>query len=71
MKLIDLIRLSNARFYALEIYGANGVLAELDLDTERKADKIEFAKYAQAEVVRFQPIINDDGEPALEVELNV
>ena len=71
MKLIDLIRLSNARFYALEIYCANGVLAELDLDTERKADKFEFAKYAQAEVVRIQPIINDDGEPALEVELNV
>lgn len=69
MKLIDLIRLSNARFYALEIYGANGQSAELDLDIEREADKYELVKYAQAEVARIQPIINNDTEPALEVEL--
>lgn len=71
MKLIDLIRLSNARFYALEIYGANGQWAELDLDIEREADKYELAKYTQAEVARIQPIINNDTEPALEVELYV
>ena len=70
MKLIDLLRLSNARFYVLEIYGANGQRAELDLDIEREADKYELAKYAQAEVARFQPIITDDDAPALEVELN-
>jgi len=75
MKLIDLIRLSNARFYALEIYGANGMRAEraeLDLDTEREADKYKLAKYAQAEVVRIQPIMyNSTDELALEVQLYV
>lgn len=72
MKLIDLIRLSNAQFYALEIYGANGLRAELDIDRERELDKHKMAKYAQAEVVRIQPIMyNSTDELALEVELYV
>lgn len=70
MKLIDLIRLSNAQFYALEIYGANGKRAELDLDIERESSKHEMAKYAHAEVVRIQPIMyNSTDELALEVQL--
>ena len=71
MKLIDLIRLSNARFYALEIYDSNGQRSELDIDMERDGEKLMLAKYAQAEVVRIQPIINNDTEPALEVQLYV
>lgn len=72
MKLIDLIRLSNARFYALEIYGSNGERCELEIDTELGTDKMLMARYAQAEVARFQPIIlNSDYAPALEVQLYV
>lgn len=68
MKLINLIRLSNARLYELEIYDADGERISMEIDVE--SDKRELARYSKAEVVRFQPIITDDDAPALEVELN-
>ena len=70
MKLINLIRMSNARLYELEIYGAGGERISMEIDVERENDKMELARYSKADVVRFQPIITDDDAPALEVELN-
>lgn len=72
MKFKDLRMLSNARYYELEIYSRDdGSRREVRLDVENKMHGGQFAEFAHAEVVRFQPIINDNGFPALEVELNV
>ena len=72
MRFKDLRMLSNARYYDLEIYGSDGYMRMIPaLDVENRIDKSKLVVYADAEVVRFQPIINDDGFPALEVELNV
>lgn len=72
MRFKDLRMLSNARYYDLEVYGRDGDMRMIPtLDAENRVDKQSLAVYADAEVVRFQPIINDDGFPALEVELNV
>lgn len=72
MKLKELRMLSNARYYELEVYSRDGATRrELNLDVENRADRGTLAIYADAEVVRFQPIINGAGFPALEVELNV
>ena len=70
MKLIDLLRLSNARFYTLEIYGSKGQLISLSIDIERSGDKLLLSKYAQAEVASIQPIAIIDGAE-LEVQLYV
>lgn len=71
MKLIDLMRVSNARFYALEIYD-NGAHTTEDIDMEHDIDKIVISKYTQAEVLRIEPIIfNSNDALALEVELYV
>lgn len=72
MRFKDLRMLTNARFYDLEVYGRDGDMHMLPaLDVDNRMDRSRFAVYDDAEVVRFQPIINDDGFPALEVELNV
>lgn len=69
MKLIDLMRVSNAGFYALEIYD-NGAHITEDIDMAHDADKMVISKYTQAEVVRIEPIIfNSNDALALEVEL--
>lgn len=71
MKFIELRRMCNARFYALDIYFEYEVKHEMqDIDVEADGSKLVLGMYANAKVVRFQPIINDNGEPALEVELN-
>ena len=72
MRFKDLRMLSNARYYDLEVYSKDGgsrVIANLDV--EDRAHKVKLYSFADAEVVRFQPIITEDGFPALEVELNV
>lgn len=70
MKLINLLRVSNARFYALEIYGKDNTRAQIDLDMETEIAKLKMAKYAQYEVVRVEPIMyNSTDELALEVQL--
>lgn len=70
MRFKDLRMLSNARYYDLEVYGRDGATRMVsDLDEENRMDRGSLAAYADAEVVRFQPIINDAGFPALEVML--
>ena len=70
MKLIDLMRVSNAGFYALEIYDNNGAHTTEDIDMNHDIDKMVIAKYTQAEIVRIEPIIfNSNDALALEVEL--
>ena len=72
MRFKDLRMLSNARYYELEVYDVNdGSRREVRLDEENRAHRGQFAKFADADVGRFQPIINDAGFPALEVELYV
>lgn len=72
MKFKELRLLSNARYYELEVYGKDGgSRMEARVDEENKMHKGQFARFAEAEVARFNPIINHDGFPALEVELNV
>ena len=72
MKFKDLRLLCNARYYELEVYGKDGGShMEARVDEENKAHRGQFARFAEAEVARFNPIINHDGFPALEVELNV
>lgn len=71
MKFIELRQMCNARFYALDIYYEFEDEHNMeDIDVEANGSKLALGKYANAQVVRFQPIINEDGEPALEVELN-
>lgn len=70
MKLINLIRMSNARLYELEIYGPGRERISMEINVECEYDKMKLARHSKAEVVRLQPIINDDDAPALEVELN-
>lgn len=72
MRFKDLRMLSNARYYDMEVFDKYGSSRfETSLDVEDRNGRAKLALYADAEVVRFQPIINDDGFPALEVELNV
>lgn len=72
MRFKDLRMLSNARYYDLEVFDKHGSSrVETSLDVEDRKGKAKLALYADAEVVRLQPIIIDDGVPALEVELNV
>lgn len=65
--------LCNARYYALEAYGANGSRKNVEIDVEGMSygDEAMLRKCDAAEVTRFQPYITEDGEPGLEVELNI
>lgn len=71
MKFGKLRNVCNSRFYSLEVYGSPRGRISLDLDTESTVDRCELAKYSEATVSRVQPFVTDDGEPALEVELNL
>ena len=71
MKFIELRRVCNTRFYSLEVYGAEDSRKSVEIDVEDAIEKAALRDYDSTEVVRFQPYIADDGEPGLEVELNV
>ena len=69
MKFIDIRRISNARRYEVEVYKTNGGRSTYSLDADAKLAKVALAQLSQAEVVRIQPVVTDDGCPALEVEV--
>ena len=70
MKFIELHRLCNARFYSLEVYGEHDSRKSVEIDVESQ-NGMALKKYNAAEVLRVQPYITGDGEPGMEVELNV
>lgn len=66
----ELCNICDTRYYVLMIYGTPIGRVDTTIDTERDRDWRLRVEYADYEVLHVQPIIYDDGEPALEVELN-
>lgn len=71
MKFGEICEICDSRVYVLEVYGTPSGRLSTVIDAEIDRDYLMRAEYADAEVLHVQPIINDDGEPALEVEINV